>query len=64
MNALHCKGAIYNTLILLLYTSIFSYEKKSHSFIEITNLPSELEVAVVTVSHLTVEYIDGNMHTS
>lgn len=49
---------------LVLYTSIFSYEKESHGFNETANLLGELEVAVVTVSHLTVEYVDANMHAS
>ena len=42
----------------------FLYDKESHGFNETANLLGELEVYVVTVSHLAVEHVDGNMHAS
>ena len=47
----------------MLYT-FFLYDKESHGFNETANLLGELEVYVVTVSHLAVEHVDGNMHAS
>lgn len=64
MNALHCKGVIYSTQFLTATYNYFSPIRKSHGGIEIAKLLGELEVVVVTVLHLTVEYTDVNMHTS
>lgn len=54
---------LYKTHWFLVYIHLFSYEKESHGFNETANQLGG-GVAVVTVSHLAVEYIDENMYAS
>lgn len=55
---------LYKTHWFLVLYTFFLYDKESHGFNETANLLGELEVYVVTVSHLAVEHVDGNMHAS
>lgn len=59
-----CYRYIQYTVFTAIYIYFFSYGQNSPDIIAIAKLPSELEVAVVTARHLTVEYTDVNMHTS
>lgn len=46
-------------LFMIIHIYFFPVKRKTHCFIEIAKLPGDLNVALVTVFHLIVEY--GNV---